>query len=390
MTPLRPVSAVEARRLLAAARPITAVEEVAVEDAAGRVLATPVVAGEDLPAFPRAAMDGYAVRAADLPGRLEVVGSVIIGEGPTLSVGPGQALAIPTGGHLPDGADAVVMVEHTRRDGGAVVVEAALEPGRHVMRVGEDVAAGSALIAAGQRLAPPHIAALAALGVTRVAVHRRPRVAVLSTGGELCSVAGRPPPGRVRDANQYALAAGASGCDVTRAGQVGDDPVALTSALRALAAAHELVLVSGGTSVGGRDHTAAVLAGLGALLFHGLEVRPGRPTAAAAVGSSLIVALPGVPAAALIIFTVFVRPLLAELAGGTRPPAGRARLAARHQSEPGREDYLRVRLEDGVAHLVAGGTSSLAALVAADGLAVIPADISVVEAGGEVDVLGWS
>jgi molybdopterin molybdotransferase len=391
MTMLLPVSADQARERLARATQVTAPEEVALEGALGRVLAGPVVANEDLPAFPRSAMDGYAVRSADLVwgGRLSLIGGVVMGERPSLALGPGQAMAIPTGGHLPDGADAVVPVEQASEDGGGVVVPA-VEAGRHVMQVGEDVARGTELLAPGRPLGASDIAALAALGQTRVAVHRRPRVAILSTGQELCPPERPAPPGKVRDANQWALGAAAAGCQITYGGLVEDDRALLEARLRTLSTAHDLVLMSGGTSVGRRDFTAEVLAGLGELLFHGVRARPGRPTAAARLGGTLVVALPGVPAAALIVFQVLVRPLLDRMEGRTRPRRTHAvRLLARQASEVGREDYLRVSLEQGVAQVITGPASSLSSLLASDGLVIIPADVPALEAGETVEAHPW-
>jgi molybdopterin molybdotransferase len=395
--PLRPIAAAEARRLLLGAVPALPSELVALEQAAGRVLATALVASEDVPAFPRAAMDGYAVRAADLvsasggtPARLTLVGAVAMGEAPADPVAPGQARAIPTGGHLPAGADAVVMVEHTALDGTTVLVRAPLEAGRHVVWPGDDVRRGTTLIPAGRRLGPRELAALATFGVTRVPVQRRPRVAVLSTGPEICPPGETPPPGKVRDVNQVALAAGAQGAEVTLAGIAADDVAALTRALAALAGAHDLVLVSGGSSVGGRDHTAEAMAAIGSLLFHGVQCRPGRPTLGARAGSALLVGLPGVPAAALIMFQVFVRPVLEALSGAPPPLPRPARLIAGQASEPGREDYLRVKVRsDGGAEVLAGGTGALAALLACDGLVIVPAEAAALAPGTPVDVWPW-
>jgi molybdopterin molybdotransferase len=389
----RPVSAGEARRLLAEALRPTESEEIPLQAAAGRVLARPVLAPEDLPAFPRSAMDGFALRAADGSAPRALVGSVSVGVRPGVVVGAGQAVAIPTGGHLPDGADAVVMVEQARIDGSRLEVLVVPERGRHVIRAGEDLARGAPALEGGALIGAPQMAVLAAFGLTVVPVHRRPRVAVLSTGSELSPPGAVPAPGMVRDVNQLSLgaAAAAAGAEVLPGGLVGDDPAALDRRLRALAPGLDLVLVSGGTSVGKRDHTAEVLETAGRLLFHGLHVRPGRPTAAALLDRTLVVALPGVPAAALIIFQAFVRSALERIGGRTSPGRPlRARLAARQESEPGREDYLRVRLgADGSAEVVPGPASSLSSLLASDGLAVVPETVATLEAGAEVDVWPW-
>jgi molybdopterin molybdotransferase len=396
---LRPIPADEARRRLAAAAAPLPREEVPLAAAAGRVLADPVVAGEDLPDAPRSAMDGFAVRAADVtaaPVRLRLAGAVLIGEPAPRGVGPGEAMAIPTGGHLPPGADAVVMVEQATAEAGEVVVVAArVEPGRNVIRAGEDLARGTTVLRAGHRLRPCDLAALAALGVTRVPVHRRPRVAVLSTGAEIATPEATPPPGKVRDANQAALGAGAAaaGCEVTLGGIVTDDPAALETRLRELARRHDAVIVSGGSSVGRRDHTAEVMATVGRVLFHGIMVRPGRPTIAAQLGDTLLLGVPGVPAAALVIFEVFVRPTLRRLGGEqvVRAVGIRARLGAAHQSAAGREDYLRVRFRERDGELWAEPLpGALGSLVAADGLVLVAADDEVLDEGDEVEVWPWS
>jgi molybdopterin molybdotransferase len=401
---LRPIPAAEARRLLASAVSAVPAEEVPLDQAAGRVLSATVTAAEDVPQFPRSAMDGYAVRAADLdgatgarPARLALVGAVQMGERPVRPVGAGEAMAIPTGGHLPAGADAVVMVEHGLIEGAALLLGQPVTPGRHVIRPGDDLERGATVLAAGRRLRAGDLAALAALGVTRVPVHRRPRVAVLSTGAEICPPAETPPPGKVRDTNQAALGAGAAaaGCEVTLAGIAGDDPDALEQTLRALGPRHDAVLVSGGSSIGGRDHTGEVLARLapGGLLFHGVKTRPGRPTLAARIADALVIGIPGVPAAAQVVFEVFVRPVLRALGGerDLRSVGWRARLAAPYLSAPDREDYLRVRFLERDGELWAETLSgTLAGVVAADGLVIVADDDEQLEAGAEVEVWPWS
>jgi molybdopterin molybdotransferase len=390
---LRPVSAAEARRILGAAGRVVGTEEVSLGAAAGRVLAAAVTATEDVPAFPRSAMDGFAVRSDDLAGasaaapvRLTLVGSVEMGARPARGVGPGEAMAIPTGGHLPDGADAVVPLELVELAGaGEVALPAPERPGRNVIPPGEDLRCGAEVVPTGRRLGAGEIAALASLGQTRITVHRRPRVAVLSSGNELCLPAGIPQPGQVRDVNQSAISvlAARAGCEVSGATAIlPDQPGALERALREALPDADVLIVSGGSSVGGRDHTGEVFARLGEVLFHGIAVRPGRPTVVARAGDALMVGLPGVPSAALIIFEVFVRPLLQRLGGdkGPRRWPVSARLSAPYKSAAGREDYLRVRLleEDGLRAEVLPG-SSLSAMVAADGLVVVPAEVTALD-----------
>jgi molybdopterin molybdotransferase len=394
-------SADEARALLAAFAPLPG-EEVKFSEADGRVLVTAVVAGEDLPPWARSAMDGYAVRARDTGGAsanpvvLKLRGHVSMGESwagpPPL---PGEALAVPTGAAVPEGYDAVVMVEHTRpRSAGEVEIKRTVAPGENLIRAGDDFRRGDTLVPAGRRLRPVDLGALAALGVATVSVHRRPRVAILSTGNELVAPEKTPGPGQVRDANAWILAAQArrSDCDVVLGGIVGDDAAALASRSAELLERADVLLLSGGSSIGVRDLTAGALDTLGAeTLFHGVNVKPGRPTLLARLGDKPLLGMPGVPATAAIIFDAFVRPLLFRLGGEAArdpwPCRRRARLARPVPSVKGREDYIRVRLDERRAHAepLAGG-GALATLMRADGLLLIPADSEGVGEGAEVEI----
>jgi molybdopterin molybdotransferase len=399
------ISAGEARRRLEGWIEPTAVELVPRQAAGGRVLAAEVRATAPVPAFPRAAMDGFAVRAADVaaatpgaPVLLRLGGRVAMGEPPGSPVAAGEALAISTGAHLPPGADAVVMLEDTVSEVGSVVrVLRAIDPGRHVVPVGEEFLAGSVAVEAGRRIGGREMAALAAFGVARVPVHLRARVAILSSGSELCGPDDQAPPaGKIRDINQPALAAAVEALDaaVTRAGVFPEEPEALAQAVARLLPDHDMVLLTGGSSVGVRDFTAEVVARLRAeLLFHGLEVRPGRPTLAARLANRPIFGLPGVPAAALTIFQVFVQPVLRVLQGEAAARAGgrsKARLEAPQASRQGREDYLHVRLVDRQGETwaqVLPGPTALSSFVRSDGLAIIPAEVEGLAAGALVDVL---
>jgi molybdopterin molybdotransferase len=381
------LDAASARRLLREAWPPLATEVVALTAALGRVLGERVISREDLPAFARSAMDGYAVRAAATAGATA--------ERPLALALGRQAFTIATGGPVPDGTDAVVMVEQTTRDpaaggeGTQVLVHAEIAPGRNVVPRGDDVQRGAVLADAGHRLTPRDLALLAAVGTTSVTVKKRPRVAVISTGAELVPPHEDPPSGRVRDINQVALCAAleSGGALADPRGIVPDDPVRLAQVLAESAKDRDLVLITGGTSVGTADHTAAALRLAGARpLFHGLAIRPGRPTLAAQLGSTLVVGLPGVPSAAAMVFEIFLRPLLDD-----RDRAIQAHLAVDVGSTPGREDYVRVQLEsraDGRwATPVAGGASSLRALATAAGVAIVPADVPALTTGASITVL---
>jgi molybdopterin molybdotransferase len=416
--------AVEARRRLAEAAQAVGTERVPLAGALGRVLAADVVAPEDLPRFARSAVDGYAVHATDLAGArpgtpaLLLLGpAVVMGEAALAPLSSGQAVAVATGARVPPGTDAVVMVERTvllPGDAGAARPEQlqvleALAAGRNLVAQGEDVRVGTTLVGQGRRIAPRDLALLAAVGISDLLVTRRPRVAVLSSGAELVPAAAQPGAGGVRDVNLPALAAaaGAAGALVTSAGIVPDDPAVVSRTVGTLAEAHDLVLITGGTSVGAADHTAEALHLLGArTLFHGVAIRPGRPTLAAQLGDTLIIGLPGVPAAAQVVFEVFVRAVLARLGGVAQPDPAlqRARLRTALGSAVGREDYVRVRLDsDGDSEPTAhhartaggdlwatplpGSASSLFALAAADGVAIVAAEVASLEAGDQVPVL---
>jgi molybdopterin molybdotransferase len=406
-TPLTLIPADQARRILADTPPVGK-ERVAIGAALGRVLAEPFAAPADLPGERRAVMDGYAVRGADVRGAselwpvvLSVAGSVPMGDVFPLGVKAGEAVAIATGGWLPQGADTVVMVEHVAllEGGGRVELSRAVVPGANVVERGEDLSRGAAVLPAGRRLRPQDLAMLATFGVSTVAVHRRPRVAVLSTGNELCDPGQTPRPGQVRDANQTALGAQATaaGCDVTHAGIVPDDTQALRRAIARLLADHDAVILSGGSSIGTKDLSADALADLDppGILFHGIDIRPGKPTLFARAGGKPVVGMPGFPTSSLIVFDVFIRPMLWRLGGEAARDQWSARRAARisreHRSVVGREDYLRVRLverDGGVwADPLPGGSATLSNVVFADGLVRVDSAVAGLAVGDAVEVL---
>lgn len=404
----RVVSTDEARARLRRIEAVGA-ETVAVRRAAGRVVAKDLAAPIDLPHFHRANMDGYAVRAADTfgasmstPAYLKVTGTIEMGQSAKRMLRKGQAMRISTGGMLPPGANAVVMVEHTDEPGdGTVEVHRSVSPWQHVLRVGEDVARKAPVFAAGHRLRAQDIGALAGLGITRVAVHRRPRVGLIATGDEIIPPDRRPQPGQVRNINQISLVVMAeeAGAKVTDYGVVSDRPDQLRKALVKALARNDAVLLSGGSSVGAKDLTIDVITSFprSELVFHGISVAPGKPTIFARALDKPIIGLPGHPVSALVIFQLFAAPFLRVL-GGERPDgifdsrrSVRARLAQNVASEAGREDYVRVRLErqDGgmIARPLPGKSGAIFNLVSADGLVRIPASAEGLDDGVEVDVI---
>jgi molybdopterin molybdotransferase len=375
---------------------------VALGDALSRVPSEDVVAPAALPGFARSTVDGFAVRAADtygvsegLPGYLDVVGAVRMGQVPDDVVRPGTAVAIPTGGALPPGADAVVMVEYTQVVvPGTVEVVRATAPGDGMVRADEDVAAGARLAPAGRPLRAQDLGLLAAAGIREVRVRIRPTVAILSTGDEVVpATTGVLLPGQVRDATAIALAAlvtGGGGTPELR-GIVPDDAAALDRVLRAALSTCDLAVVSAGSSVGTRDETAGVIAGLGppGIFCHGLAIRPGKPTVLAECDGVPIIGLPGNPLSALVVFRLVGLPVLRLVGGCLSPPpepGTRARLGHEVPSVAGRLDVVQVRVCHGVAEPVFGHSALLSVLASADGYVVVPEAATGLAAGSEVDV----
>ena len=397
--------------LLAHVRSTPEAEVVPTVEAMGRVTTEPIRAPHPLPMFCRSAMDGYAVRATDthgagetLPGFLRVVGEVAMGRAADVTLGPGEAAIVHTGGMIPAAADAVVQVEHTQRVGGEpapfpyeIEVLRAVAVGQHVIQVGEDVAAGAVVLPSGHRLRPQDLGGLLALGLTTIAVARRPRVGILATGDEVVSPTVAPAPGQIRDINSYTIAGqalAAGGLPQPR-GIIPDDLAALQAAAAAALAESDMVVISAGSSVSARDMTVAVIAGLGApgVLLHGVATRPGKPTIVGAVGGKPVLGLPGNPVSALVQFDMFGVPALYQLQGLAGPPPRNrvwARLALNVPSESGREDYVPARLEETAEGLRAvplfGKSNLIYTLVAADGLIVVPLNRAGLLAGDLVEV----
>ena len=380
----------------------TAAEAIPIAEALRRVPAEPVTAPHALPGFARSTVDGYAVRAADtygvsegLPGYLTVTGAVRMGAEPDVAVGPGAAVAMPTGGAMPAGADAVVMIEYTAEAmPGTIEVVRPVAPGEGVVRADEDAAVGAEIIPAGRPLRPQDLGMLAAAGVTSVRVHSRPVVTIFSTGDEVV-----PPqtdalrPGQVRDATAAALAALVSDAGGTPVlgGIVPDDPGALEKALRDALPASDMVVISAGSSVGIRDETAGVVARLGppGIWCHGLAIKPGKPTLLAECGGVPVIGLPGNPRSALVVFRLIGVPLVRLVGGCTQPPpeaSARASLSRDLASATGRLDVVQVRVREGVATPVFGLSALLSVLTAADGYIVIPEEATGLGAGTQVDV----
>lgn len=365
--------------VLARVRPL-GTESVPTADALGRVLAEPALAVVDLPPFDSSAMDGYAVRAIETPGALHIAGQSAAGLPAGEVLQPGTAFVISTGAVVPDGADAVVPLEHATRTGPTVDVEA-VRPGLHIRPRGGDARTGETVVDRGTRLGPPQLAALAAAGIATVPCARRPRVALLATGTELRAPGEPLGPGEIYESNTTLLAAQAvtAGAVVEQLGRVADQPGATREAVqRSLTA--DVVISSGGVSVGPHDLVRGALAELGAEeVFWRVAVRPGKPVAFSVRERTLVFGLPGNPVSALVSFELFVRPALLALQGLRSPGPAYvpARLGSAVRRHPDRDELIRaqVRVElEGIVVDPVGGQEShmIARTAAADALVLIP------------------
>jgi len=371
-------------------------------DAHGCVLGEDVVAGGALPPFDNSSMDGYAVRltdvagaTADAPVSLHVVGDIAAGASTGISVQPGLCARIMTGAPMPPGADTVVPVEWT--DGGVAQVRVSHVPalGAYIRRLGEDVQAGQQVLSAGDSLSAAQIGLLAALGRQRVLVHPPPRVVVISTGSELVEPGETPRHGQIVDANGYALSAAAreAGAVAYRVGIVADDPRALTEVIEDHLIQADVVVTSGGVSVGAYDVVKDVLGRLGDVAFDRVAMQPGMPQAFGTIGpdSTPVFGLPGNPVSALVSFEVFVRPALRRMLGAPQlgRPQVQAVLASPLASPAGKRGFARVRCEHDGTRWVAtpvggGGSHLLASLASSNALAVVPEDVTDLPAGSTV------
>jgi molybdopterin molybdotransferase len=381
--------------VLERARPLAA-ERVRLDQAVGRVLAETATAVVDLPPFPSSAMDGYALRSADTPGTLPVVAQIAAGSPAGRSLAAGEAMGISTGGVVPDGADAVIQHEVVVENGNEVTVSSSVAQGANIRPTGRDVAAGGAVISAGTRLGAPQIGALAAAGVAELVCARRPRAAVLTTGSELRAPGSPLGPGEVYEANGVMLAAQleAEGAVVTRLAAVADDESAHRRAIEQ-GLEHDVLVTSGGVSVGPHDLVRRVEAELGVEeVFWRVAVRPGKPVSFGIRGRMLVFGLPGNPVSSLVGCELFVRPALRALQGASDPGPRFAagRLAVSVNRNAGRDDLMRARstvTEDGVVLEPVGGQEShmIVRAAEADALVLVPRGEGELPAGASVRYL---
>lgn len=375
-------------------------------DAFSRVLAQDLVSGENLPGFRRSCMDGYAVNAASTfgasesgPAWLALQGTIAMGDIPDFELAPGQAARISTGGMLPAGADAVVMVEHTEAvDDQSIEIYKSVAPLQHVIDVTEDFAKGQTVIEKGRLMRPQEVGLAAGLGHAQIQAYQVPKVGIISTGDEVIPVDKTPAPGRIRDINSYSLSAlvTQAGGEPVRYGIVKDDPKALEAMCKKALAQTDMVLLSGGSSVGTRDYTVEVLSNLPdtEILVHGISVSPGKPTILARSGHTPVWGLPGQVVSAMVVFQVVVTTFLHRLRGLSRPVLQvktPARLSRNIASSQGRRDFVRVMLEqDGqnlMARPVLGKSGLIRTMVQADGLLEIGEHVEGLEKGSMVDII---
>ena len=386
--------------------PVVDSEMLPLASAEGRVLAAAITADLDIPGFTRSTMDGYALQGAATfgatesnPGYLTVVGSVAMGEQPGFRVGPGEAVRIATGGMLPQGADAVMMIEHTEAlDDNTIEIYKSVAPGQHVVAKGEDIALGQTLLMSGQPVRPQEAGLLAAMGCETVRVFRKPRIGIISTGDEVVPVGEVPGPGQIRDVNSTTLSAMtlAAGGQPRVYGIVQDNFERLkTTCARALAE-NDMVLISGGSSVGMRDFTIEAFEAQAdaQIMVHGVSISPGKPTILARSGNKPMWGIPGHITSAMVVFRVLVQPFVVYL-GGLDDRFRRVftipcRLARNLSSAQGRVDFVRVRLEHGDGELFAepllGKSGLIHTMVKADGLVRIPAHVEGLDKGDRVAV----
>jgi molybdopterin molybdotransferase len=393
------------RLLLQNLQPQPVADDIDTASALGRTTLNAVYAPHPLPSFPRSTVDGFAVRAADtygasdsLPAYLELAAEVPMGTAPNFYLGRGQCALIHTGGMLPEGGDAVIMVEHTQSvRPKEVEILRAVATGENVIKVGEDVTPGQEVIPAGTLLRSAEIGGLMALGITRIQAARQPRVGILSSGDEVVPPIAELQPGQVRDVNAYTLSSLVitAGATPVRYGIIPDSYEEMRRAVRNAWQENDLVVVTAGSSASTRDLTAQVIDEIGSpgVLVHGVNVRPGKPTILAVCDGKAMIGLPGNPVSALVIAGLFVVPVIEALLGlkNKRPrPSVQANLTINLSSQSGREDWVAVSLRDEngsfQADPVFGKSNLIFTLVQADGLIRIPPDANGLSAGSQVEV----
>ncbi len=375
-------------------------DRVPLEHAGGRVLSEDIRADGDIPGFDRSVVDGFAVRASDTTGAGEAIPSILrsrgrveMGKADEVQLQTGECIYVPTGGVLPKGADAVVMVENSEEVGDEILIKKPVAHGENVLMHNEDFARGDLVLARGRRLFAQDIGMLAAVGCSTVPVFTIPVIGIISTGNELVPVTEVPAAGKVRDSNSFMAGAFVQehGCTPRYYGIVRDDRGAMRETLNLAVAECDAVLISGGSSKDDRDMTAALIGELGEVMIHGIAIAPGKPTIIGSCSGKPVIGLPGHPASAFIVLIAIVRHLLDGMTGTAAPvqKTARARLTRNVPSTRGREDYVRVQLENGAATPLFGKSGLLNTLVQSNGVIRIPAESEGIEEGELVEVWLW-
>jgi molybdopterin molybdotransferase len=382
-------------------------EEIPLVEAVGRILAKDMVADDDLPDFPRAIVDGYAVKGASTfgssegnPAYLTLSGSIAMGESPEINVGPGEAAQIATGGMLPRGADSVVMIEHTEAiDDTTIEVYRSVAPGQNMIAIGEDIKKQTRVLLKGQMIRPQEAGLLAALGRQQIAVYRKPIIGIISTGDEIVPINETPGRGQIRDINSYTLSGliREAGAVAVSYGIVGDDFKILFGKCKLALEQCDMILISGGSSVGSRDFTVDVLSALqdAEILVHGISISPGKPTILTKVQNKAFWGMPGHVVSAMIVFSRVVKPFVEHLSGQAAGQKKELRLHARLSrnvaSRQGRIDFIRVQLrpeEDRLwADPVLGKSGLISTMIKADGLIEIDINTEGLDKGTVVEVI---
>ena len=375
-------------------------ESVPLPEAFHRILAQDVHADADIPGFTRSVVDGFAVQAADttgsgdaIPSMLSLSGRVEMGVSLKRDIKTGECIYVPTGGILPEGADAVVMIEHAEQIGEEVLVKKPVAYGENVLFFNEDFSEGEVVCTRGRRLTSQDIGVLAAAGCTSVPVVRIPIIGIISTGNELVPVNQKPMPGQVRDVNSYVVASFVQeqGCTPVHYGIIRDDRDALRSAISNAAAECDAVLISGGSSKDERDMVAAIIAERGTILVQGIAIAPGKPTIIGKYDDKPVIGLPGHPASAFIVLIAIVRHMITTMTGetGSTLRTIQATLGQNIPSSKGREDYVRVAVREGIALPLFGKSGLLNTLVKSTGVIRLPAESEGLETGTRVEVIVW-
>jgi molybdopterin molybdotransferase len=397
---LRVVPVSEAITTVLRIAPAPGQETVPLGMASGRVLAADVHSDTDIPGFDRSVVDGYAVRAADTIGANDAIPAILLGKGrvemghlPQSAIRPGECIYVPTGGVLPAGSDAMVMVENAEQAGDDVLIKKPVSFGENVLLHNEDFSKSDIVLGCGRRLSAQDMGVLAAAGCSVVPVYKKPVFGVISTGNELVPVTEVPRAGQVRDSNSFMVGAFVHehGCIPLHYGIVGDDRTVLRAILKKAAGECDAILISGGSSKDDRDMAASLIGELGEVIVHGIAISPGKPTIIGRAANTPVIGLPGHPASAFVVLVAIVSHLLDTMAGDRYPQTrtAPARLDRNIPSQKGREDYIRVEVREGIATPLFGKSGLLNTLVKSNGVIRIPAECEGLETGAIVEVLMW-